>query len=82
MRLFFGGIGYDDATDHLFRLTANKLVNHLCNMLRRVGPLHRQADADDNKKRDETCSDQQLQRKGLIDTGGLFRGDATLNPMA
>jgi len=30
---------------------------------------------DDNKKRDETCSDQQLQRKGLIDTGGLFRGD-------
>ena len=49
--------------DHLFRLAADELVDHLGDLLRRIGILHREREAHDEEENDEAAGHQNSSAK-------------------
>ncbi len=60
--------------DDLLGLAAGELVDHLGDLLRRIGLLHRQRQPHQDEKSDEAASDQQFQRKRVVDGSGGIGG--------
>ena len=58
--------------DDLLRLPADKFVDHLGDLLRRVGFSTERVSAHQNEEGNDASRDQQFQREGLIDPDGLF----------
>ena len=60
--------------DHLFRLGADELVDHLGHLLRGIRFLHGKREAHDEEEHDEAASHQQFHGKRVVNGRGGVGG--------